>query len=119
MSSRKFENREPVDQMIGRALKSWVAHYPPPDSTRRELLEEAARIHQASVLGRFLRVIARGVVLNLRGLSAAFAGGQVFEPALHDGPPHSSDLTYWNFNLMHLSIMNANAPRLGLFSLFL
>jgi hypothetical protein len=119
MNLREPDPRDPVDLMIGRALKNWTSHYHPPASTRLELLEEAARVHEASVLRRVLRIMLRGMIHNLRGLSYALADGPVFEAELHSGRRVDYERTYSYFNLMHISILNANTPRLGLFSLFM
>jgi len=119
MSLREPDPRDPVDLMIGRALKNWISNYRPPASARHELLEQAARVHEISMLRRVLRIMLHGMIRNLRGLSYALADGPVFEAELHTGRRVDYERTYSYFNLMHISILNANTPRLGLFSLFM
>jgi hypothetical protein len=119
MNSHEPTSRDPIDLMIRRALKGWVSGYPLPSASRQELLEKAARSQESRSLRGVLGVVFKGLGRGMHNLSISFAGGPVFEPErLADGR-YDYEKGYSQFNLMHLSILNANTPRLGLFSLFM
>ena len=119
MNSHKPDFRDPVDLVLRRALKGWVASQPIPGSSRQELLEKAARSQESLALHSVLRSMFKGLVRGLRNFSTSFSNGPIFEPEMLPGGRYDYEKRYSQFNLMHLSMLNANTPRLGLFSLFM
>jgi len=113
MSSHEPDQHEPVDLLIGRALKGWVAQFPPPAAARQELLDEVVQVRRRkSSPSHLLHVL-------LRGLQAAITTGPLFEPEFRSNSMNSTGMTYYNIRMMHISVLHVNTLRLGMFSMFI
>jgi len=110
MNSHEPDGRDPVDLMIGRALKGWVSSYPAPAAAARQrLIDEASHTRR--------KAISAGWMHSALGfMQAVISPRPVFDPEYRAG--NAESLSYSNIRMMHVSVLHVNTLRLGMFSMF-
>ena len=110
MNSHEPDARDPVDKLIGRALKGWVSGYPAPAPVvRQRLIDGAAQARRKSDSTDWVRSA-------LGFIQSVISPRPVFDPEYRASSAES--LSYSNIRMMHVSVLHVNTLRLGMFSMF-